>query len=294
MYLRGEIPDGVVSGVQIGEAIKQLGVKLSANNTANFLKDLLRKNPELNWPKSLLQHRIYARQVYGQGRVLQFFKAPEGVDPFSDEDLPAEFPVSKVSSLAMDSLARGLGRTEETWLTQVVVNLRLIDEHLAVHSPDAAAIKDLRFLQVGMKTQPEIDAVFVAEYSNSNSTDLDNVFITVELKQRGERVLRDQIREQVRKAFEETAKIRDRAINAVKPLAVNIVRREFEGAEEDLIVIREYATISRLTFDKVYARSISAEAVYNMPLNMVSCSAYAIRPPIGALGSRKRGKNIPV
>lgn len=289
-YLQGKFPDGIVTGTEITRAMADLGSKLSRNNPANFLKDLLRHNPEGNWPEELLEKRIYGRQVYGQGRVLQFFEAPEGVDPFAeDADLPDEIPVEKISSLPMDSLARSLGRTEETWLTQVVVNLGLIGQHLAVHSPDAETIKDLRFLQVGMKTQPEIDAVFVAEYALPDAPEVENVFVTVELKQRRERVLPDQIREQVRKAFEETAKIRDREICAVKPMAVNVIRKEFEGVEEDLILVREYGPVRRNDFDEKYARLIGEEAVYELPLFVVACSAYAVRPAIGALGARRAG-----
>lgn len=287
-FLAGHYPDGIVTGTEITQAMADLGSNLSRNNPANFLKDLLRHNPESNWPEELLAKRIYGRQVYGQGRVLQFFEAPVGMDPFApDAGIPEDIPVQKVSSLAMDSLARSLGRTEETWLTQVVVNLGLIGQHLAIHSPQADTIKDLRFLQVGMKTQPEIDAVFVAEYSVPGITDVENVFVTVELKQRRERVLTDQIREQVRKAFEETAKIKDREICAVKPMAVNVIRRRFEDAEEDLVCVREYEPVRRDRFDASYARTISEEAVYELPLEMVACSAYAVRPAIGALGARR-------
>ena len=290
---QGAFPEGIVTGDQIRQAMDEVGSNLSRNNPANFLKDLLRKNPENNWPDELLAQRIYGRQVYGNGRVLQFFKAAPGEDPFApDAGLPDDIPVQKISSLQMDSLARSLGRTEETWLTQVAVSLGLIHQHLAIYSPDAAMVKDLRFLQVGMKTQPEIDAVFVAEYWLPKKIDFENVFITVEVKQRGERVLLDQIREQVRKAFGETAKVKDRKVDVVKPMAVNVIRREYEGAEEDLICVREYDPVRRSEFDANYSSKKGDDAVYGMPLNMKSCSAYTLRPAIGAFGKRKAIKKV--
>lgn len=284
LYDQGLIPDGIVRSADIVRAMDDVGSDLSRANPANFFKDMLRKNPTANWPAALLARRLYARQAYGEQKIFQFFTPPAGVDPFADDiGMPDDFPITKVSSLTMDSLARSLGRNEETWLTQVVVNLGLIGQHLAVHSPDADRIKDLRFLQVGMKTQPEIDSVFVAEHIGADGG-TENVFLTVEVKQRGERVLADQIREQVRKAFEETSRLRDREIGYVKPFAVNVVRREFEGRNEDLVYIREFEMISREDFDATWARERGANLVYEIPLMFAASSAYALRPAIGALG----------
>lgn len=176
----------------------------------------------------------------------------------------------------MDSLARSLGRAEETWLSQVVVNLGLIGRHLAIHSPDAETIKDLRFLQVGMKTQPEIDAVFVAECVLPDSQEVENVFVTVELKQRRERVLRGDGENPGPGDMRGQAHGRERDPKGVL------------GRRGGLILVREYGPLRRKDFDEKYASLIAEEAVYELPLFMVACSAYAVRPAIGALGPARR------
>ncbi|MFC3632219.1 hypothetical protein ACFOM8_22735 [Paracoccus angustae] len=63
---QGAFPEGIVTGDQIRQAMDEVGSNLSRNNPANFLKDLLRKNPENNWPDELLAQRIYGLLISTQ------------------------------------------------------------------------------------------------------------------------------------------------------------------------------------------------------------------------------------
>lgn len=163
-YLRGRIPDGVVTSNDIITAIDATRTKLSKSNPANFLKDIVRKQTaNLNWPKTLTAAGITARQLYGDTRVFQFRSFDPGQsEPFPDRFYPtASTPVHKLQSASVPFAARQLGRKEESWLMQVVAALHLIETQLAIFSPLRTRLRDVTHLQMSMKTQPEIDAVYL-------------------------------------------------------------------------------------------------------------------------------------
>jgi hypothetical protein len=285
----GDLADGIAYRSDITDAIKATGAALSVGNAANFLKDLIRKgNVVENWPEEMIEARISARQRYGSERVLQFFQHdPSWASPFPDWHTPSETtPIYRVQSVSMDSLARSLGRSEESWLTQIAVNLHLIHTHLALFSPEElrARVWDVRHLQMSVKTQPEIDAAFIATYRSPDGTGKENVFLTLEAKQRDERILVDQIREQVAKAFEITATLNDPPIHAVKPLALQVVRRRYEGADRNMFFLVEFSTVYRGSFNEHYSSIIGPEALYDMKLEQCSAALYHLEPPIPALG----------
>ena len=96
---------------------------------------------------------------------------------------------------------------------------------------------------MGMKTQPEIDAVFLAAFGGTEAlgvaTDL-HMLISCEAKQLGQRILEDQIREQVAKAMEITRKLKSPKIDAVKPIAIKVVNHEFTTGKEGAIHVVEF------------------------------------------------------
>lgn len=290
-HKRGELPDGLVTNDDIVEAISVTGARLSKANPANFLKDIVRtKNANVYWPGVLKEDRVSARQRYGAKRVFQFIKYPAG----QSEPFPDRFPVDKetkkyqVQSASLPFAARQLGRAEETWLTQVVVNLRLIETQLSLFSPFGPSVRDVTHLQMGLKTQPEIDAVFLASYGSSEDLDAPTelyILITCEAKQIGQRILEDQIREQVAKAMEITVDITEPKIASVKPMAINVVEHKFKNRAELAVYIIEFDAIDRSEFATKWAPTEEGEQLYSMPLKPVSKTLYRITPPIAGLNA---------
>jgi hypothetical protein len=138
---------------------------------------------------------------------------------------------------------------------------------------------------MAMKTQPEIDAVFLASYGASdrpNSPADLHMLITCEAKQTGQRILEDQIREQVAMAMRITKTIKTPKINAVKPVALQLVDSDQpHRKKERLIYIVEFAHIDRTVFERRWgARSELIERIYSMPLDVVSKTIYRLIPPI--------------
>ena len=138
---------------------------------------------------------------------------------------------------------------------------------------------------MGLKTQPEIDAAFIASYRSKNIPGgTVNVFVTLEAKQRDERILVDQIREQVAKAFEITAHLTEPPVHAVKPMALQVVNWTYEDASENMMFVVEFEHIGRKKFNSDYAPAIDLIAIYEMELKQVSATLYRFEPPFPALG----------
>jgi hypothetical protein len=291
-YKRGELPDGLVTNNDIVAAISATGSPLSKANPANFMKDIVRtKSANVYWPEALKKDHITARQRYGAKRVFQFVTYPKN----QPEPFPDRFPHDKktkeykVQSASLPFAARQMGRAEETWLTQIVVNLRLVETQLSLFSPLGPSVRDVTHLQMGLKTQPEIDAVFLASYGSSEDLNAPTEFhtlITCEAKQIGQRILEDQIREQVAKAMEITVDITEPKIASVKPMAISVVEQKFEGQAECVIYIIEFGGIDRNEFATKWAPTDEGEQLYKMPLKPVSKALYRIIPPIAGLNAQ--------
>ena len=293
LYERGDIPEGIVTNSHVQQAIFATEANLSTANPANFIKDVIRGNSaNATWPASLKSKRISARQRYGGTRVFQFVQYAEGQqEPFPDRFPPGDATnIYRVQSASMPFAARRLGRREETWLTQIVVNLRLIETQLSIYSPQLRSrVRDITHLQMGLKTQPEIDAVFLATLDptkkRTSATDL-HMLITCEAKQFGQRILEDQIREQIAKAMEITRKLKSPTIDAVKPMAIRVVKHNFSSATERAIHIVEFEHINRARYDDEWANSpADQERLYYLPLMPVSDTIYRVMPRISGLNA---------
>lgn len=249
---------------------------LSTKNPANFLKDLIRKSScNTNWPDALKKLRVTARQRYGATQVLEFVDYREGdTVPFPDRYEPVDgVSTIKVEALSLPRAARALGRVDEAWLTQVVVYQRIIHHHLAAISKKN--VVELTHLQMSVKTQPEIDAIFVATIDESGD-DL-RVLVTCEAKQYGERILEDQVREQVAQAFVATRKLKDAGrIDAVMPMVVKVVNYLVPGVGRRRgIYVVEFDMMSRSSFDKSYS-----ERLHDMPLTLMTSAFYYLQPSV--------------
>jgi hypothetical protein len=278
-----EIQDGVVNSDQLVEAIRATGANLGSANPANFLKDIVRSiNANSMWPNSLKKEHVTARQRYGGKRVFQFIPYhPEQKEPFPDRFVPdASTPVQFIASASMSFVARQLGRREETWLTQISVNLRLVESQLSISSPLRTRLRDVTHLQMGMKTQPEIDAVFLASFGETakltSPTNL-NILVSCEAKQLNQRILEDQIREQVAMAMQITKSIKTPQIHAVKPMAITVKKHAFEGKSENVIYVVEFKHIDRTDFnEKWLTDSDKDERLYSGSVSnsLPNCAPY--------------------
>lgn len=285
----------IVTNVQVQEAIEQWNntvrspdqKRLSASNPANFLKDFIRKSScNKNWPDRLKRLNITARQRYGDQQVLEFvpYRAGDAV-PFPDRYLPAaDLRTIEIESLSIPRQARALGRTDEPWLIQVAVGQRIAQTHLAAVSP--AEFFDLTHLQMSVKTQPEIDAVYVAAMRHKGN-EL-RALVTCEAKQYGERLLEDQIREQVAQGFNMTMSLTGAdAIDAVLPIAMQVVPNPGGKHLPRLIYLTEFKPITR----KLFKRKFGPSNLHELPLILRSSAYYLLTPGVRGVSCESQGKN---
>lgn len=253
--------------------------KLGVGNPANFLKDFIRHSTcNTNWPEELKSERITARQRYGNKQVLEFVPYRSGdCEPFPDRYEPGRgIRVIAIESLSIPSTARALGRTDEPWLIQVVVNQRIAHTHFATVSK--LPVSDFTHLQMSVKTQPEIDALFVATIDRGG--DLIHALVTCEAKQMGERMLEDQIREQVRQAFRIAKRLPpSAAIEAVVPIVVRVVKYDVRKCSVRGIYFLEFEMVMRKEFEEHY----SGEDLFAMPLRAKSKALYVMKPTIAGV-----------
>ncbi|MEJ0077623.1 MAG: hypothetical protein WDO17_19760 [Alphaproteobacteria bacterium] len=272
------------------------GKKLGTKNPANFLKDFIRKDTcNKNWPKRLRDLGVTARQVYGDEQVFEFIQFdPSQELPFPNRFDPAvDLVVLPFEALSIPVEARKLGRADEPWLIQVAVAQRLIETHLAIEAAKSGLVVDtLAHLQVSVKTQPEIDATFIASIKDAEGNRL-RAYVTVEAKQIGERILEHQIREQIKIAFALTNSLSgEDAIDAVLPIVLKVVRKtgstDPAEAKHQYIYIAQFEMVSRTDFVAAYA-----SALHDLPLKIQSSALYQPYPPIEGISSKpRRAKGI--
>lgn len=260
---------------------------LSGGNAPNFLKDFIRKRTcNANWPNALRDLRITARQRYGGQQIMEFVDYEVGDElPFPDRFDPIDgMDVLPFESLSIPIEARALGRTDEPWLIQVVVSQRLLHTHFAVIArKQGLRVDTLAHLQTSVKTQPEIDATFVANITERSGVAPRKLraYVTCEAKQFNERILESQIREQVAKAFEFTSRLEgDEAIHAVIPTVFQVVKYPVtrdNGAVDQVrgIYVVQFNLFEREVFDGRYSGNL-----HDMPLTVQSCAFYEACPPI--------------
>lgn len=280
----------IVTSDEVVEAIKERnrrvagagGKKLSDKNPANFLKDFIRKpSCNDNWPPELLARRITARQRYGRGQIMEFVEYRDGDTlPFPDRYGPTpDMRVIEIESLSIPRQARALGRPDEPWLIQIVVSQHIAHTHFAVVSRHLAL--DLTHLQMSVKTQPEIDAIYVATIEKDGREA--RTLITCEAKQYGERLLEDQIREQVQQAFALTPHLSGTdAIEAIVPLAVQVISYSVGGESVRGIYVVEFGMITRRDFEANYQQ----DNLHDMPLPLESRAFYRLKPDVPGISKR--------
>lgn len=204
------------------------GTTLDHGNVPNFMKDFLRGGrASLNWPEELSEQRITAKQVTGRQadgapRIFEFLPFAQGQsEAFPEEVTPtAGQPPVMIQSVSLPLTTKSLGRSDESWLIQVAVNLRVFEHHFATISP--LDVRELTHLQVGVKMggRSEIDSLFLAVVQWDGK--LVRALVTCEAKQNRDRILKDQIVQQVTAAYH-MVKSRGLDIDLVIPVAIKAV-----------------------------------------------------------------------
>lgn len=250
----------VMSLSDVAEAIRACnkldGLDRSDRNPANFLKDVVRsKGASRIWPEHVAALRFTGRQRTGAGECFEF--VPYEVD--QDEPFPdlfradAEVSLVALQSLSLPRAAKALGRNDEAWLIQTAVNLRVVEQHIATQSD--LEVREITHLQMNVKLRAtEIDAIYLAEIGADG--DSRRAIITCEAKNEKERILVDQISNQVLAAFAATS------ADVVIPLAIRSVRKKGIQVIEFCLVERSQID----AFDGVrFVKSVVYELVPPVP-----------------------------
>jgi len=222
----GTLSDPIVTSGQLARAkqycMDHKGTTLHPDkNNFNFMKDIVRgKTASKIWPDSIRKLGFLGRQKTGAGAVLEFYRFTESEESDLEEHIrPTEAtPCIPIQSVSMPLASRDLGRVDESWLLQVCVNLRIIETHLAIGPNRQVNIIEVTHLQMDLKLyRVQIDALFLASFETTES-ERKTAIITLEAKQDGQRILKEQLARQVRAAFSATD------AELVIPLAVSAIR----------------------------------------------------------------------
>jgi len=245
------LDNAIVRQADIQEALQHFpNSKLSNRNIANFMKDIVRgQSASRNWPEKLKILRYTAVQRPGDGNSFEFIPyAPGQTEPFPDPHKPKEgTPRFKIQSISLPLEAKQLGRSDEPWLLQSAVNLRVIETHFATMS--RIPVVQLTHLQMSVKLRrTEIDALFLAICIDEKGKKY-NAIVTCEAKQARERILESQLINQVEAAFAQTP------VDVVIPLGLRAVRKVG-------FYVVEFEPIRRPEIESLKELRVATEAVY--------------------------------
>lgn len=251
----GSLDKSLMSLDDVAQAIRECsdlyGVKLSDRNPANFMKDLLRgANASSNWPASVAARHFTAVQRTGDGECFEFIPYRSGqTEPFPDAfGVRENAPRYPVQSISIPLVTKSLGRSDETWLVQTAINLRVVETHFAVAS--AFPLLELAHLQMGIKLRStEIDALFLGKTGDPQRPE--SVLITCEAKQAKDPLIQSQIINQVRAAFAEAE------VNTVIPIGL----RTIKGVG---FYLTEFAAVRRADADALDELTLACDAIYEL------------------------------
>ena len=251
----GQLNRTIVTNTDVVEAItectKKYGIKLSTRNPANFVKDIIRgKSASGMWPDRLKELRFGARQVTGDGNVFEFVPYAEGqTEPFPDRFGYHEgVKHHRIQSVSIPLATKALGRDDETYLIQVGLKLAIIETHFALFSK--LNVIELYHLQIGIKLRlAEIDSLYAVTYLAADGSSRRAV-VTVEAKKKNQRILEEQIEQQVRAAFDATS------VDTVIPVAMT--------ADANGIYVAEFEAVQRDNLVEFDELAMSSEALYEL------------------------------
>jgi hypothetical protein len=252
----------------ISECEKNIGTSLSVGNPANFMKDIVRGDKaSLHWPERLTEMRIGGVQRAGAMRVFEFVQFEKGqTEAFPNPWMPHEKLIPlPVESVSLGLVSKSLGRKDESWLIQVVVNLRIVAHHFATKSP--LRVLEINHLQIGVKLgNSEIDSLFLATIEVDGQKKY--ALVTCEAKQSGQSIIEHQIIGQIVAARKSTKRNMD--ISLIVPMAVKAIE------PNGLVYIVEF---------KAWTPDEAEKAEHELgQLEMVAESLYRLMPPVQGVG----------
>lgn len=242
--------DDVAGAIRVCNAVD--GIKRSDNNSANFLKDVIRsKSASKIWPAKVSDAGYFGEQRTGSGDCFEFVPfSPGQTEPFPDLFRPSDSTkMIDIQSVSMPLASKKLGRSDEAWLIQTAVNLRVIEQHLAAVS--LVDVLEITHLQMNVKLRAtEIDALYLATIRSGGS--VKQAIITCEAKKGSERILVGQIANQIQSAFETTdaPAVIPIAIRSIKNIGIHVI---------------EFEMVERLNLDfflQTQAPTFSSDAIY--------------------------------
>lgn len=258
----------VQAAIQANNESKKPKKPLSAKNPANFIKDVIRNVDTSNriWPKAVFEAGYTAIQRTGGSRCFEFVPVKPGQkSAFARLPEPTpDTPIHRIQSVSIPLASRRLGRSDEPWLVQVLVRLKVIETHLALESD--SKIVQLDHLQTNVKlSEAEIDALFLAteELPDKGQREL---LVTCEAKGLTDDVIESQVLNQISVASQLPI-----AKYAVIPIAVKAI-----GSSR--VLLYEFETV------------LTKEAKDKRTLDIAKTAIYEFFPPVQGIGARSKGK----
>ncbi len=234
------LENDVVTFDDIKAAMKTTGSTLSDANLANCFKDIVRSpNRNSHFPGSVFERGYTGEQYIGsiERGCFRFVPVADGqTAPFAERAPdPGLFDnVQEIQSVSLNLQSRRLGRRDESWLTQVVVNMNVVSTHLALHS--AHDLVAVQLLQTNMKLRKaEIDALLLGAVGSGKPGETADILICCEMKHRREMLEEEQILRGAQAGQAEAAKKLGIAEVAVIPMAV-------KALDDGLLWVIEYAS----------------------------------------------------
>lgn len=227
------------------------GTTLSDRNPANFMKDFLRgTNASKNWPSTVADKKYTAVQRTGDGECFEFIRyRPNQTEPFPDVfKVRDDAPSIPVQSISIPLVTKSLGRSDETWLIQTAINLRVVETHFAIKP--GFPLLELAHLQMGIKLRStEIDALFLGKAGSEN--DPQPVLVTCEAKQANDPLIPSQIINQVQAAFAEAE------VETVIPIGLRAVK----GIG---FYLTEFEAVNRADASVLDQLKLASDAIYEL------------------------------
>jgi hypothetical protein len=173
--------------------------------------------------------------------------------------------VVRLQSISVPLATKQLGRNDETYLIQVAVKLAVIESHFALTSP--LDLIEMSHLQIGIKLRKtEIDSLYSAVLRHPDGS-TERVLITAEAKKRNQRILEEQVVQQVKAAFKITepapTSSRSRPSQPVGP-PVDLVVPVAMTAAKNGIYVAEFKPVRRAEAEKFDELELIADALYEL------------------------------
>jgi len=269
----------VVTFEDLREAIQKYNASVPPDkrgrieNLYAFFKDFVRnlKSANRNWPRSVLERGYTGQQLTGRPNCFEFVPLLPGHTEAFPEAKSGRYPKNPsarrfwLQSLSLPIEMKILGRSDETWLMQVAIQLHLVQTHLAFSS--SQKFIHVTHMQTGIKQAgAEIDGLFLGKVEDQATA-----IITMEAKGKSDDILDTQLVKQVQAVL--------------KMKSIRDGRKLLTGDAERIIVIPMAMKV--IGPQEVYVAEYEAVS-YDGPaptnVNLVSEAVYELKPAVRGVG----------